>query len=184
MIAILAQATAPCDYLGGKGRAYRRHAVRLFFPGEKRLDLRKKEYQSLDTTGGYMPIPFVPPRGRILICNFDMARIHPEMTKQRRVVVFSPRSYNRRHGQGPGRCLVIPFSATAPLQVTPAHVPFGADQYACLTEPTWALCDAITCVSHARLENVQIGGVNQMESLSEDDMARIAVGTKHALGIA
>jgi uncharacterized protein YifN (PemK superfamily) len=130
-----------------------------------------------------MPIPFVPPRGRVLICNFDLARIHPEMTKQRRVVVISPRSYNRRHGQGPGRCLVIPFSATAPPEITPAHVPFTADKYATLTEPTWALCDVIASVSHNRLDNVQVGGVNQMESIDDQDMLRIAVGMKHALGI-
>jgi uncharacterized protein YifN (PemK superfamily) len=121
-----------------------------------------------------MPIPFVPPRGRILICDFDMARIHPEIAKQRRVVVISPRSYNRRHGFGPGRCLVIPFSATAPVEVTPAHVPFSDDVYKCLTEPTWALCDVTTSV----------GGVNQLEDLSDQDMERIAIGLRHALAIA
>src|SRR4051812_26431452 len=107
-----------------------------------------------------MPIPFVPPRSRILICDFDLARIHPEMTKARRVVVVSPRSYNRRHGAGPGRCLVVPFSATAPPAITPAHVAFRADKYACLTEPTWALCDVISSMSHHRLDSVQVGGVN------------------------
>jgi uncharacterized protein YifN (PemK superfamily) len=131
-----------------------------------------------------MPIPFVPPRARILICDFDLARIHPEMTKQRRVVVVSPRSYNRRHGAGPGRCLVIPFSTTSPPEITPAHVPFAADKYACLSEPTWALCDVISSMSHMRLDNVQISGINQMESIDAEDMDRIAEGIKHALGIA
>lgn len=131
-----------------------------------------------------MPIPFVPPRGRILICDFDLARIHPEMAKARRVVVVSPRSYNRRHGAGPGRCLVVPFSSTAPPEITPAHVTFTADKYVCLTEPTWALCDVISSMSHNRLDSVQVGGVNQLESIDEQDMERIAAGMEHALGIA
>lgn len=131
-----------------------------------------------------MTIPFVPPRGRILICNFDMARIHPEMTKHRRVVVLSPRSYNSRHGQGPGRCLVIPFSSTEPFQVKPAHVPFPDNKYGSLSQATWALCDAVSSMSHARLDNVQTAGVNLMESLDDQDMERIAIGMRHAIGIA
>jgi len=131
-----------------------------------------------------MGIPFVPPRGRILICDFDMARVHPEIDKERRVVVISPRSYNHRHGNGPGRCLVIPFSATEPHEITPAHVPFADDIYKCLSEPTWALCDLVTSVSHTRLNNVQIGGVNQFEDVSPQDMARIGIGLKHSLAIA
>jgi uncharacterized protein YifN (PemK superfamily) len=131
-----------------------------------------------------MAIPFVPPRRRILLCDFDAARIHPEMTKVRRVVVISPRSYNRRHGFGAGRCLVVPFSATAPPEITPAHVTFPEDKYACLTEPTWALCDVICSMSHDRLDSVQVGGINQLESIDDQDMERIAVGIKHATGLA
>jgi uncharacterized protein YifN (PemK superfamily) len=73
-----------------------------------------------------MAIPFVPPRRRILICDFDVARVSPEIDKERRVVIISPRSYNKRHGTGPGRCLVIPFSATEPHKITPAHVTLAA----------------------------------------------------------
>ena len=80
--------------------------------------------------------------------------------------------------------MVIPFSATQPIEIKPAHVPFPATKYACLTEPTWALCDVISCMSHARLDNVQIGGVNQLESIDDQDMERIAVGMKHALDLA
>jgi hypothetical protein len=72
-----------------------------------------------------MPITFVPERGRILICDYDLARIAPEMDKERRVVVVSPRSYNQRHGASAGRCIVVPFSATNPGRfLTPADVPF------------------------------------------------------------
>jgi len=39
-----------------------------------------------------MAINFVPRRGLVLICDYDVARVHPEMNKSRRVVVISPRS--------------------------------------------------------------------------------------------
>src|SRR3954467_2473090 len=101
-----------------------------------------------------MAIRFVPRRGLILICDFDAARIHPEMNKRRRVVVVSPRSYNRRHGEGPGRCLVIPFSATEPKVFSPSMVSFAAETYKSLTRQSWAICDSLTAVSHDRLDRV------------------------------
>ena len=66
-----------------------------------------------------MSINFVPERARVPICNYDLARVSPEIDKTRRAVVVSPRSYNHRHGAGPGRCLVVPFSATRPFVLTP-----------------------------------------------------------------
>lgn len=128
-------------------------------------------------------IGFVPPRGRILLCDFDAGRVHPELNKCRRVVVVSPRSYNARHGSGPGRCLVVPFSSTAPKVVTPAYVPFDASTYRSLTEPTWAICESTRSVSHARLQMVFFKSAPLYESLSEADLERVAVGLRHALGI-
>lgn len=131
-----------------------------------------------------MAIYFVPPRGRILICDFDMACVPPEMAKVRRAVVVSPRSYNRRHGNGPGRCLVVPFSSNAPLQEKPCYVPFADDIYLSLTETTWAYCDVVASVSHSRLSPVRAHGADLNEDLSSDDMDRIEVGLRHAVGIA
>jgi uncharacterized protein YifN (PemK superfamily) len=76
-----------------------------------------------------MYINFVPQRAQILICDYDLACIPPEMSKQRRVVVVSPRSYNRRHGLGAGRCVVVPFSSTAPPLTTLAQVAFPGGKY-------------------------------------------------------
>jgi uncharacterized protein YifN (PemK superfamily) len=59
-------------------------------------------------------ITFTPKR--ILMCNFDMATVPPEMRKVRCLVVVSPRSYNHPIGHGPGKCIVVPFSATGPRQ--------------------------------------------------------------------
>jgi uncharacterized protein YifN (PemK superfamily) len=131
-----------------------------------------------------MAILFVPSRRQILICDFEYGKIDPSLGKVRRAVVVSPRSYNRRHGHGPGRCVVVPFSATAPHEITPAHLAFTDDVYSSLTEPTWALCDCIRSVSHARLDRVNVGGVYQSEMISEEDMGRIEVGMRHAVGIA
>jgi uncharacterized protein YifN (PemK superfamily) len=132
-----------------------------------------------------MPIRFVPNRGLILICDFDKARVHPEMNKRRRVVVVSPRSYNRRHGQGPGRCLVVPFSASKPQVLSPTVVLFPTGAYRSLTKDSWAICDAIMAVSHDRLDRVWAGpGRSLNETISDADMQRLQVALSHAVGIA
>lgn len=131
-----------------------------------------------------MTIPFVPIRGHILMCDFEFGRIEPSLGKERRAVVISPRSYNHRHGLGPGRCVVVPFSATAPTELKPAHVPFDAQTYQSLTEYTWALCDCVRSVSHARLNRIRAGGQNLNEIMSQADLERIELGLRHALGLA
>jgi len=129
------------------------------------------------------------------MCDYDMARVPPEMEKVRRCVVVSPRSYNRRHGTQPGRCLVVPFSATDPARhMTPADVPFAANVYECLTVETWAICPAVMSVSHDRLDRVWVKrpwkGPRWLKSgpsaeiLTPADMARIEEGLRHAMGTA
>jgi uncharacterized protein YifN (PemK superfamily) len=117
------------------------------------------------------------------MCDFEYGRIDPSLGKVRRAVVVSPRSYNQRHGFGPGRCIVVPFSATPPANLTPAHLEFPADKYPSLTELTWALCDCIRSVSHARLDRVNVGGIFYSELISQEDMARIEIGIRHATGL-
>jgi uncharacterized protein YifN (PemK superfamily) len=134
--------------------------------------------------GFLMSILFVPSRKQILICDFEYGRIEPSLGKVRRALVISPRSYNRRHGYEPGRCLVVPFTKTCPVDLAPAHVQFPADKYVSLSVPTWALCDCLRSVSHARLDRVNVAGVNYSEMISEEDMARVDVGLRHAVGLA
>jgi uncharacterized protein YifN (PemK superfamily) len=133
-----------------------------------------------------MSIDFAPERGRILMCDFDPGRIPPEMDKNRQVVVMSPRSYNRRHGEGPGRSLVVPFTATDPKDfLTPADVPFRAGLYKSLPDKSWAICAAAMSVSHERLNRVRVREghyQHSMEVLSALDMARIEEGLRHAFG--
>lgn len=126
----------------------------------------------------------MPERGRILMCNYRLARIHPEMDKLRRAVVVSPRSYNERHGAGPGRCIVVPFTATNPRSfLTPADIPFPLGIYQSLSVDTWAICSAAMSVSHDRLDRVHIGSSFAQEVLSAHDMYRIENGLRHAFGI-
>ena len=129
-------------------------------------------------------ITFVPQRGQILLCDFDMAGVvPPEMRKKRRVVVVSPRSHNRRHGAKPGRCIVVPFSASTPPAHTPAEVPFSAGVYDSLTVPTWAICGAVSSVSHERLDRVAFGTRFLSEQLTSLDLRRVEVGLLHAIGV-
>lgn len=122
-------------------------------------------------------INFTPERGQLLLCNYDMAHVPPEMRKTRRVVVVSPRSYNRA-----GRCIVVPFSATHPRTVEASHVAFASDVYRALTVPTWAICDAVSHVSVSRLDRVKAGQTFLREFLSSSDLRRVELGLRHALG--
>lgn len=130
-----------------------------------------------------MPITFVPSPGQILICDYDMAFVPPEMRKVRRAVVISSRSYNVRHGNSPGRCLVVPFSASPPKTSTPADIPFAAGLYRSLTIPTWAICGAVASLSHARLDRVAVGKSFLSERLTAGDLDRIKTGLRHVLGL-
>ena len=130
-----------------------------------------------------LSINFVPERGRILVCNFDMARVHPENAKIRRAAVVATRSYNERHGAGPGRCIVVPFSATQPPALKPSDIFFAAGPYRALTMDTWANCDSVMAVSHARLDRVRIRfGAWSEELLTADDLKRLEGGLRHAFG--
>jgi uncharacterized protein YifN (PemK superfamily) len=53
-----------------------------------------------------MAIKYAPPKGSIIICEFDRYALRPEMQKRRPVVVLSSIS--------PGLCLVVPLSTTEP----------------------------------------------------------------------
>ena len=131
-----------------------------------------------------MAINFVPGRGLILICDYDLARVHPEMNKSRRVVVVSPRSYNRRHGEGFGRCVVVPFTATEPKVANPALVSISAGRYQSLPRNSWAVCDAVMAVSHARLRRVWTGpGRALNEFLLPQDLRQIEAALRHSMGL-
>ncbi|WP_432354696.1 type II toxin-antitoxin system PemK/MazF family toxin [Agrobacterium sp. rho-13.3] len=106
------------------------------------------------------------------------------MRKIRRVVVVSPKSYNKRPSMViPGKCVVVPFSATEPRTTQPSHVPIPADAYESLTKPVWAICEMVAHVSHARLDRVASGQKFLSEPMTSTDMALIEKALRHALGL-
>ena len=125
-----------------------------------------------------MAITFTPSRGQLLICDFDMACVPPEMRKIRRVVVMSHRSHNSS-----GRLIVVPFSATVPSRILPSHIPVQAGAYLSFGLSVWAICDCVAHVSFRRLDRVFHSGRFISESLVAPDMQRIEGGLRHALGI-
>jgi uncharacterized protein YifN (PemK superfamily) len=123
-----------------------------------------------------MPIRFTPSRGQILLCDFEMAWVPPEMRKKRRVVVVSNRSHNSA-----GRLIVVPFSATPPAKPTPTQVHVSAASYESFGFD--AVCDCIAHVSFRRLDRVFHGGRFIVEALSAADIQRVEEGLKHAIGL-
>lgn len=128
-------------------------------------------------------IMFAPKRGAILMCDFDMATVPPEMRKRRRVVVVSPRSYNRPHRSAAGKCIVVPLSATEPRELRASHVSFPVGAYASFTVSVWAICEMVAHVSHARLDRVASGQRFLSEQMAPADIERIERGLRHALGM-
>ena len=129
-------------------------------------------------------ITFTPSRGMILMCDFDMASVPPEMRKVRRVVVVSLKAYNKRPSmQTPGKCVVVPLSASAPRMPQPSHVSIPEDRYASITLPVWAICEMVDHVSHTRLDRVSSGRRFLSDSINQDDMALIENALRHALGL-
>ncbi|PZM17107.1 type II toxin-antitoxin system PemK/MazF family toxin [Rhizobium tubonense] len=129
-------------------------------------------------------ITFSPTRGLILMCNFDMATVPPEMRKIRRVVVVSPKSYNKRKSMSvPGKCIVVPFSASQPRTQLASHVAIADKSYDSLTKQVWAICEMVTHVSHARLDRVASGRKFLSESMNANDLARIEDALRHSLGL-
>ena len=119
----------------------------------------------------------------ILMCNFDMATVPPEMRKVRRVVVVSPKSYNKRPSMTvPGKCIVVPFSATPSYVPRPSHVSISQGSYKSLSKPVWAICEMVSHVSHARLDRVAHGSGFLSETMAPTDLALIEDALRHALG--
>lgn len=118
------------------------------------------------------------------MCDFDMASVPPEMRKVRRVIVISPKAYNKRPSmQTPGKCIVIPLSATPPRLPQPSHVSIPASRYTSITLPVWAICEMVDHVSHARLDRVASGKKFLSESVTPVDMALVEDALRHALGL-
>lgn len=131
-----------------------------------------------------MAINFTPKRGAILMCNFDMAFVDPEMRKVRQALVVSIRENNHRHALLAGTCTVVPFSTVQPKTVSADDVFFAEDTYWSLSEECWARCKMITTVSHDRLRLVlRNSRPSPTEFVSKIHMEAVDEGIRFALGL-
>lgn len=94
-----------------------------------------------------MAIPYTPRIGQVLWCNYDFHE-KPEMTKNRLVVVVSPKLRERW-----GICTVVPISTTPPNPIMGYHFQLSKDPLPTSPPETvvWAKCDMINAVSIERL---------------------------------
>ena len=131
-----------------------------------------------------MAITFTPKRGAILMCNFEMAFVDPEMRKVRQALVVSIRDNNHRHALLAGTCTVIPFSTIKPKTLSPDDVFIEEGTYWSLSEDCWARCKMITTVSHDRLRLVlKDSRPAPTEFVSDSHMEEVEEGIKFALGL-
>ncbi|EMW0555515.1 type II toxin-antitoxin system PemK/MazF family toxin [Pseudomonas aeruginosa] len=131
-----------------------------------------------------MPLPFYPPPGQIVVCDFEGMKA-PEIVKRRPAIVISPKLRGRK-----GLCTVVPISTTEPhremehhfrLRIEPALPnPYGA-------QDVWVKCDMVYTVCFERL-NLPWGrdgsGKRQFvnQHVSADDLQAIQRCMLAALG--
>ena len=102
-----------------------------------------------------MPIKEHPPKGSLLVCDFNQGFIEPEIVKKRLVVVVSPKIALRK-----GLCTVVALSTTAPNPVMPYHcqidihptLPSGFD-----SKGIWVKGDMLYAIGFHRLDFVRKG---------------------------
>jgi uncharacterized protein YifN (PemK superfamily) len=131
-----------------------------------------------------MAITFAPRRGAILLCNFDLGRVAPEIDKKRQVIVVSIDQFNHKHGKGPGRSLVVPVT-TKGADPSPQNVYVDSAKYWSFREDTWAACHLLTTVSHTRLSLLlgSNGVPKPSEFLDSGDLAAVCVAIRYATGL-
>lgn len=102
-----------------------------------------------------MAINFHPKAGAVLLCSYEPGFRAPEMTKQRPVIVVTPRLRRRE-----GLCTVVPLSTTDPEHIEDYH--YGITFARALpkpwsTNPCWVKADMFAAVGFHRLHLIGIG---------------------------
>lgn len=139
------------------------------------------------TYGAGMSISEHPPKGTILLCDFNSGFVPPEMVKHRPVVVLSPRI------KGRGKlCTVVALSTTAPNNVMPyhAHIALPKTFPVWMREsPTWVKGDMLYSVSFMRLDFIKNGKDNLgkrvycMSTLDAENMRLVEESVLKGLGL-
>jgi mRNA interferase MazF len=102
-----------------------------------------------------MSILYYPLPGEILLCDYGVDVIPPEMEKRRPVVIVTPRL--RRRGELVG---VVPLSTTEPdaLEDFHCHLELATPLPAPWDSPVmWAKCDMFSVLSRTRLDRFKAG---------------------------
>jgi mRNA interferase MazF len=128
-----------------------------------------------------MGLQYYPKPGEILMCDYGIAAILPEMVKRRPVVIVSPRLRRR-----PDLVTIVPLSTTAPEPVEPHHCQITLT--VALPPPfdslnMWAKCDMIATVSLARLDRFRqrVAGGRRQYLSGQLSTAQLAVVRKSVL---
>ena len=134
-----------------------------------------------------MPINEHPYTGTVLLCDFNLGFVEPEMVKRRPVVVLSPKIAAR-----PGLCTVVALSGKAPIPVMPYHCqidirPELPQEFS--SNGVWVKGDMIYAVGLHRLDFIRTGKTPagkrtyHYEPLSNENIKRIRTCVLKALGL-
>jgi uncharacterized protein YifN (PemK superfamily) len=100
-----------------------------------------------------MPIRYHPGPGEVLFCTFpepgETPHAPPEMTKRRRVIVLSPRLWQKQRNT----LVVVPISTTAPFTIEPRHYQLTGS-YPNLLPGCWVKGDMVLHAAYTRLSPI------------------------------
>jgi uncharacterized protein YifN (PemK superfamily) len=128
-------------------------------------------------------LQWTPEPGALLVCDFGPGLAHPEMRKQRPVVVISPRR------KGEQLCIVAPISTSLPKKIRAFHVELPDEaldprQLEEGVKTRWVKCNCVTHVSIKRLAGWHVGGGERVYHVLPDQLlAEIRLGVLHAIGV-
>lgn len=124
------------------------------------------------------PIKHTPSPGRVVMCDFNYLR-KPEMQKERRAIVISPRGKSDY-----GRCAVVPVTKKPSYDGGEFYFEFAPGSYPFFhrDDPVWAVCDHIYVVSLERLWKVNIVKKPELPSISDEELRSIRSLVGTALG--
>ena len=127
-------------------------------------------------------IDWQPPPGTIVCCDYGPGMASPEMRKERKAVIISPRIKWEQ------LCIVVPISSRAPRSRKSFHIELTKEvlDERFLDEQTatlWVKCDCVSHVSLKRLRGWHVGGGERIfYRLPAEKLAEIRLGVLFAIG--
>ncbi len=134
-----------------------------------------------------MPIREHPPRGSILICQFDDSFKEPEMVKPRPVIVLTPKITHR-----PNLCTVVCLSTTPPDPMMPYHMQLDIHPPLpshFISKGLWVKGDMVYAVGFHRLDLIRMGKtlhgkrMYYYSTVSDAQLRQIQACVLHGMGL-